>query len=94
MPRVLGMRTLKYGGGEEGSEEGGSPGVLQSWLPSRGLHYKHQRGTCGICVTYVPGGVAPRVVPWSAEPGQGFRVVSHLDTIDAFDALNNIVLTF
>ena len=30
-------------------------------------------------------------VPWSAKPGQGFRVVSQLDTIDA---LNGIVLTF
>ena len=41
----LGMRTWKCGGGEEGSEEGGSFRVLQRQLPLRvdcGLHYKHQ----------------------------------------------------
>ena len=74
------MRALKCGDGEEGDEEGGQIQVLQGQLPPRvdcGMNYKHQRSVCGICVMYVPGGVTPRVVPWSAEPGQGSRVVSH-----------------
>ena len=80
MPRVLEMHPWRCGGGEEGGKEGGQIQVLQSWLPPQvdcGMNYKCQRSSCGICVMYVPGGVAPRVVPWSAEPGQGFQVVSH-----------------
>ena len=57
---------MECGGGEKSGEEGGGrSGVLQSWVPPRvdcGLHYKRQRGACSICVTHVPGGVAPGVV--------------------------------
>ena len=74
------MRPWRCGGSEAGGKEGGKIQVLKSQLPPRvdcGTNYKRQRSACGICVMYVPGGVIPRVVPWSAEPEQGFRVVSH-----------------
>ena len=48
---------------------------LQSRLSPQvdcGMNYNHQRGACGIRVTHVPAGVAPRVATWPGEPGQGF----------------------
>ena len=75
MPGVLEMRPWRCGGGEEGGKEGGQIQVLQSQLLPQvecGMNYTCQRSACGIYVTYIPGGVAPRVVPWLAKPGQGF----------------------
>ena len=75
------------GAARKEARRGGSPGVLQSWLPPRGLHDKHQRGTYGIYVMHVHGGTAPGVVTPSGRAGQGHRVVSHWTVSD------DIVLT-
>ena len=63
MPKALGMHTLKYGGSEEGSEEGQIQ-VLQSWLLPRvdcGMKYRHQQSACSIYVMHIYRTVAPRV---------------------------------
>ena len=62
------MHTLKCGGGEGGSEEGGEGGKVQGWGAPHvdcGSDYKHQQSIFNVSVMHVHEGDAPGVVTWS-----------------------------